>query len=423
MNRVKKRYEINNYPLSPIPLEVRNKWTTLSIIWAGFILTVSNFLTGTLVTEGLTLSRGFGAIILGNSLLFLVATVMGFIAQETGLSATYLTRFAFGIRGSKIISLLFSLSFICWSAIGIGLASKSLEHFTGWNAVFLSLVMTLLFGLTAAIGFPGMIRISSISVPVIVFISYFGIHHILTIGGIKLSALMLIRPIESMKFGQAVSIVVGSWIVGAVAAPDILRFALRKRDVLITMFITFVVLNSLQMGVGSVMGLVVASPDLPDILFHLGFGIAGSLLLIFLSWTTADNNLYASGLGIANFLDRGERIKTTVFSILLAGVLAIAGIYNYLGQFLSLVSLVFAPIGGVIITDFYLHRAGLIQHALYYQGIRWRGIVSAMLGILIGLYIKCEMPFALAFVTAALTYLIICLVKIWRKKTRDGISQ
>ncbi|QRN85555.1 cytosine permease [Clostridia bacterium] len=423
MNKVRKRYEINNYPLSPIPQEARSKWMGLSIIWAGFILTVSNFLTGTLISEGLTLSSSFGAIVLGNSLLFLVAMVMGFIAQETGLSATYLSRYAFGIRGSKIISLLFSLSFICWSAIGIGLAAKSLGHYTGWNVVFLSLVMTVLFGLTAVYGFPGMVRISSISVPIVVLISYFGIRQILAVGEIELSTLMLLKPTETMQYGRAVSIVVGSWIVGAVAAPDILRFALRKRDVLITMLLTFVLLNSLQTGIGAIMGLVVGSPDLPDILFHLGFGLFGSLLLIFLSWTTADNNLYASGLGIANFLDRGERIKTTTVSIVLAGVLAVGGMYNYLGQFLALVSLVFAPIGGVIIVDFYLHRAGLIQHALYYQGIRWRGIISVLAGILIGLYIESPMPFATAFLTAGLIYLLICVAKIYLSKSQKEISE
>lgn len=347
-----------------------------------------------------------------------VALVMGFIAQETGLSATYLSRYAFGIRGSKIVSFLFSLSFIGWGGVGIGLAAKSLNHFTGWNETFLSLVLMIIFGISAIYGFKGMVRISSISVPVVILISCFGIYEIFVTRGITFSTLLLIEPVESMNFGRAVSIVVGSWVVGAVAAPDILRFALRKRDVLITMLLAFMLINTLQTSVGAVMGVAVGSPDLPDILYHLGFGLFGAMLLIFLSWTTADNNFYAAGLGIANFLEQRDRIKPTTFSILLAGILAMAGLYNYLEHFLSLTSLVFAPIGGVIITDFYLHRAGLIQHALYYQGIRWRGIISVVVGIFLGVQISFSMPFAVAFLASAICYLAIIVICVIRDKAR-----
>jgi cytosine permease len=423
MQRVKKRYEIENYPLSPIPEKARSKWFRLTIVWAGFVLAVSNFMTGSLISEGLSLSSSFMAIFHGNMLLLVVAIIMGFIAQETGLSTAYLSRYAFGIGGSKFVSVLFSLSFIGWSGIGIGLAAKSLSHFTGWGEVFLSIVLTMIFGITAIYGFRGMVKISSISVPVIVLLSCFGIYEILATRGLSFSMLMLIEPAEPIGLGQAVSIVVGSWIVGAVAAPDILRFALRKRDVLITLLLAFLVFNSLQMCVGAVMGVVVGSSDLPEILYHLGFGLYGVLLLLFLSWTTSDNNFYAAGLGISNFLDHRDRIKPTIFSIVAAGVLAIMGVYNYLGYFLSLVSLVFAPIGGVIIVDFFLYRVGLIDHALYYQGVRWKGIIAVALGIFLGVWIEFAMPFATAFGAAAIAYLLICLATMKRNKNPKDINE
>lgn len=423
MQRVKKRYEIDNYPLTPIPEKARSKWFRLSIVWVGFILAVSNFMTGSLISEGLSLSRSFMAIFHGNALLLVVALVMGFIAQDTGLSTAYISRYAFGIRGSKIVSVLFSLSFIGWSGIGIGLAAKSLSHYTGWNDVFLSLVLTIIFGITAIYGFKGMVKISSISVPVIVLISCFGIYEVMATRQLDFSMLLLIEPVVPMQFGQAVSIVVGSWIVGAVATPDILRFALRKRDVLITMLLTFLGFSSIQMCVGAVMGMATGSSDLPDILYNLGFGLYGMLLLIFLSWSTADNNFYAAGLGITNFLDKRDRIKPTMFSIVAAGVLAMLGLYNYLGNFLSLVSLVFAPIGGVIIVDFYLYRVGLINHALYYQGVRWHGIIAVMLGIFFGVCIDFSMPFAMAFGAAALAYLVLSLATAKRNKYPEDMNE
>jgi cytosine permease len=189
------------------------------------------------------------------------------------------------------------------------------------------------------------------------------------------------------------------------------------------MMLTFLVFNSSQMFVGAVMGMATGSSDLSNILYNLGFGFIGVLLLIFLSWSTADNNFYAAGLSIANFLNHRDRIKPTMFSIAVAGILAMLGLYNYLGHFLSLVSLVFAPIGGVIIVDFYMYRIGLIHHALYYQGVRWKGIIAVVLGIYLGVSINFPVPFAVAFGVAALAYLVMSLFAGEFKKFPEDVNK
>lgn len=407
---VKKRYEIENFPISPIPAQARSNWVDLTIVWAGFVLAISNFLTGSLVSGGLGLMQATNAIMHGNVVLFVIAAGMGFIAQETGHSLTYTARYAFGVGGSKLLSALFSLTFIGWAAIGIGLAAASLSHFIHWNETFLVLMMTMLFAVSALYGFRGLVRVSAISIPVILLGSAFGINRILALEHISLSMLAIIRPAEPMPFGSAVSIVVGSWILGAVASPDVLRYARRRRDVVISMFLTFVVLASLQMWLGAVMGLTVGASDLPEILYELGFGVVGVLLLVFLSWSTSDNNFYAAGLGISNFLDRGSRILPTAFSVGLAGVLALAGLYRYLGDFLQVLSVVFAPIGGVCVVDYALYRLDFIQHDIFFQGVRWKGVTSLALGITAGALTSFSMPFLVSFGVAGLCYALVILL-------------
>jgi len=401
---------MENYPLSSIPSAARSKWLSLTMVWAGFVLAISNYLTGSLVAGGLNLSRSFMAIVHGNVLLFVGALFMGLIAQDTGLSTAFSSRYAFGVRGSKFVSGLISLSFIGWGAIGIGLAAESLSHAISLSDGWLVLVMTILFGLTAIRGFKGMLQISSVAIPLILFISFFGLYQVLQDRNIHMSMLLLIEPSEARGFGATVSIVVGSWIAGAISSPDILRYALRKRDVFISLLLALVIINSIQMGIGAVMGTAVGSSDLPHILGHLGFGAFGILLLVFMAWTTADNNFYAAGLGLTNFMNNRNRMLATVVSVMLAGVLALLGFYHYLGEFLSSISLIFAPVGGIIIADFYLNKVGQINHDLFYQGVRWKAMISLMLGIALGIWIPFPMPFFISFVGAALLYTIIILL-------------
>lgn len=89
----------------------------------------------------------------------------------------------------------------------------------------------------------------------------------------------------------------------------------------------------------------------------LGLGFFGAVVLIIGQWTTNDNNLYTSVLGLMNTLDgvvKISRMKLTFIVGIISTMIAGLGVYKYFVNFLSLLGVFIAPITGILIADFYL---------------------------------------------------------------------
>lgn len=416
MRDVFREPEVDNYPLDPVP---ESRRVILSVVWAGFILSVPNLITGGILAGGLGLPRAAVAVLHAYLLLGILAVLMGAIARAGGHSFAYTTRFAFGARGSRLLSVLFSLSFVGWAAIGIAISAKAVSLVSPLGYAGLCLVFTALFARTALGGFRGLVRLSFVSVPLILGLTLFGVFRVLARPGISLAALAALEPSGEIGFGTAVSVVVGSWVVGVVASPDIQRFALRRRDILISLLLSLVLLGALQTLGGTLMALAAGTPSLPRILVQLGFGIPGVLLLVFLCWSTVDNQIYAAGLGIANALQTRRRFWPGVLSILLAGVLALLRIDTVMVDYLQILSVVFAPVGAVVVADFFLGSAGLIDHDPLYRGIRWKGMGAFGAGILAGFLVGFPMPFFVSGMVAGSVYTIVILFSRREHCARD----
>jgi cytosine permease len=271
----------------------------------------------------------------------------------------------------------------------------------------IALLLTIIFSASAIYGFDGLARIASISIPIVLFISFFGLSKILSSNGFGFMTIFEIPPYSTMHFGSAISITVGSWIVGAIAAPDIMRYAFNKKDVRITMFITFFILNTLQISIGAAMGLVARTWNLPIVLNRLGFGLLGVVLLIFISWTTSDNNYYAAGLGLSNFMNRRDRILPTIICIVVGAVLSVIGIYKYFADFLHFLSIVFTPIGGIMIVDYLMvGRSGYNREDIL-SGFKWKPFLAFAIGVLGALLIETSLQFIYSMLISGIVYFLL----------------
>ncbi len=403
--------QIHDFPLEQVPNANRHGWLRLTIVWAGFVLCMTNFLTGSTVSYGLNLNQSLLALLIGNGILTGIAITQGMLAHKTGYSFSYLTRFTFGTLGAKVVSLFIALSFIGWSAVGIGLAAETVGPVVHLNPRLIALAFTAIFSLSALFGLYGMSRVSALGIPIILFISIFGLFQILRSKGFELVYLFEIPPYRTSSFGKAVSVTVGSWIVGAIAAPDILRYARRRRDVIISMLIAFLFINTLQQAIGSAMGLVTGTWNLPIILSKLGFGTFGIILLVFISWTTADNNMYAAGLGLSTFLDDRKRMMPTVICIIAGGILSVIGFYSYFSAYLYILSVIFTPVGSIMIVDYLLSSK---QRSYTEEGmlkVSWRAYASLAIGVTVGFLVNPEYGFAVSMLTGGAIYLLLVMVQ------------
>ena len=96
------------------------------------------------------------------------------------------------------------------------------------------------------------------------------------------------------------------------------------------------------------------SDDLTGILLTLGLGIPAIIVLTLAQWTTNTNNLYSAGLGFSVVFKRVPKSVITIIAGLIATALACFGIYDRFMTFLTYITMLVAPLGGIYTAEYLL---------------------------------------------------------------------
>jgi cytosine permease len=154
--------------------------------------------------------------------------------------------------------------------------------------------------------------------------------------------------------------VAGSFMLGAILAPDLTRFCRTGRDVFWVILIAIFVG---QFGLG-LAGVLLAHAARTRDVISIIFGIAGWLGVTVVGLATLklnDVNLYSSSLHLANlihviFQRRINRGVLTVALGLLGILFSILGILDHIVGFLLMLGVTVPPIGGILIVDYFILR-------------------------------------------------------------------
>lgn len=160
----------------------------------------------------------------------------------------------------------------------------------------------------------------------------------------------------TLTLGTGISLVVSSFVVGAVIAPDVSRYAKSPKHVVGGAVLAFAVVTPTVMAVGSLMALQTGTSDIVDILLRLGWGVIALLLLMLAQWTSNDNNLYSAALGFVVVFRRWKKWQLTGIAGAIGIVLALLGIYDNFTTFLTVLGIFIPPMAGVIAIDYYVTR-------------------------------------------------------------------
>jgi cytosine permease len=359
---------LEDFSLKPVPLAKRKSWIDIAVVWVGVTIVLSALLRGMMVGMGLgSTGRVLLAYLLGEVLLIGMMALTGYLGARHGLSTPLLVRRPFGEKGALLMSFCLAVAFLGWFGVQAGLFAETYKTFSGTrlSVSWLALVSGLLMMLPAVFGFRGLKALSWGAVPPMVIVFLYATAKM---GFRFLPAPELVRLSQShapspypMDLGAAASIVAGGFIVGAVTSADIFRYAKpRLRDILYAATVSMGASALMQLA-GSVLSMRTGlyHEQLPRIIIspeYAGLGIAGFLAIAFAQWTTNDSNLYSSVLAL-NTIIRWTRWKLALAVGILASFLAAWGILERLGLFLSLLSVAMGPIGGILVTDFYLLKS------------------------------------------------------------------
>ena len=360
-----KREALDDYSLKPVPLEKRKSWIDIAMVWIGVAIVLSALLRGMMIGLGLgSIQNVLLAYLLGEVLLVGMMALTGFMGAKQGLSTPLLARMSFGEKGSLLMSLCLALAFMGWFGIQAGLFAETLKAFaeTSLPIPLLAFLSGILMMVPAIFGFRGLKALSWGAVPPMVIIFLYaavkmGFRFLPVQELIRLNQNHSPSPYPS-TLGAAASIIAGGFIVGAVTSADVFRYARpRFKDILYAATFSMGI-SALMQLVGSILSMKTGlyHEHLPRIIIsseYAGLGIVGFLAIAFAQWTTNDSNLYSSVLAF-NVIIRWTRWKLALIVGVFASLLAAWGILERLELFLSILSIAVGPIGGIIISDYYL---------------------------------------------------------------------
>ncbi|MBS4219478.1 cytosine permease [Bacillus sp. FJAT-49711] len=390
----------NDYAREAVPESERKKWLSISLVWIAVGIDLSAMLFGAELGNGMNFNDALLSVIIGSAILGVLAAFCAYVGAVTGLSTSMISRFTFGISGAKFVSFFIAISLLGWFGVQAGFFAENASAAIK-GALGLELPMPLLAGIggilmmtTAIIGYRAIEKLSSWSVPLLLILVILAV--ILAIKQFGLSELK--APVDNVfSFGMAISLVISIFVTGAVISPDVSRWAKTKKDAVLASFFGFFFGNSFMIIVAMILSRIMDESSLTTIMITVGLGIPGILVLILAQWTTNTSNAYSSGLSLSVIFTRTNKAVLTLIAGLIGTFLAVLGIYDYFINFLSIMTLFIAPIGGVYTAYYYIGGAKLFD-TLNDKAFKFLPLTAWALGTLIS-WFTTEAPIGLELFT------------------------
>ena len=217
----------------------RNAGPLLALAFGwGFLVT--GLFTGGLLGNGLPFWPDIVlASFLGNLVNFIIGAFVGYIGYKTACNSGILYRYVYGNAGAYIPVVFISILLIGWQGIVVGAFGATWttalhpelpvsEIFSSTTFYIAAVFAGILYTATTYFGVKGLEKVSIPSVAVLVFVGLYAIYlNIQQAGGLSnfqaLSAELAAK--NPLTMVQAINLVIGSWIVGAVVMPEYTRFA------------------------------------------------------------------------------------------------------------------------------------------------------------------------------------------------------
>jgi cytosine permease len=346
-------------PLTPLrPEQRRNTGPMLLLAFGwGFLI------TGLLVGGGLGAGQPFWPDLvwnafLGNLVNFVVGAAVGYMGYQTACNSALLYRMVYGNAGAWVPVLFLTVLLVFWQGIVVGAFSFAwVQTFDSPWFYAVAVFAGLLYTVTTYFGVKGL---EDVALPASLILTavllYAGWYNVDKAGGWDAFLAMSAATAAKNPIGdlQAVNLVIGSWIVGAVVMPEYTRFAKSAWVAIAIPFIVLIVAQFFLQLVGAMGGVVSGSADFTAYMRTAGTAISlfGLVAMSFALWTTGDANLYLPSIQTASLFRRPKRVMVVVLGLL--GTVIGLGIYQRFMEFIGTLANVVPPLIGPVIVDYYL---------------------------------------------------------------------
>ena len=326
------------------------------------------------------------ASLIGNPIVYLILALVGFMGYKIASTNMGLCRVPFGIKGSKLPSILNALQFVGWCGVNTYIAATALStiitYFTGGdiysagNIIVSVLLIMLVSTATAVYGARYISKAQVIAVVCLVALSVWISYKIFTL--VSFSDLwgwsLADNPKNtnwSLTMGGGLDIVLANGFAWVMCIADYTRYTTSKRAATIwPMFgAAFGMLWFLIVGAAGAIAVAVMngglfdpySADLAYITGTLGMGMVANILIVISTVAVNMINIYSGGFSTANII---EKLPAKLSMIVVGTLAALIGLSPLiLGSFLDTFQVFLIFLGAffpaciaIMLVDFYLLR-------------------------------------------------------------------
>ncbi|QBY46604.1 cytosine permease (plasmid) [Arsenophonus nasoniae] len=418
----------DEYVFSRLPEEKKVSLFDITIVRIGMATSLAQFMLGATLGHRMTFIEAMIATTLGSLVLVFVSFGLGYAGMKESLSTSVLSKMCgFGKIGSILIGFIISISSLGWFGINISLISQGFVNtvFPNISLGLITVMTGLFFTILVSFGFNGLSITAKLAVPLFLMVILF----------VSLKEVFF-SPINNFNFshpngkllsiGDAATMVAGLFIVGALITPDISRYCKNDKHVFWMIFSSILVGEFFINGIAILVSHALGTDNVVEIMLHSA-GFIGLLTIILSAIKVNDTNLYSSSIHISAFLEAITKRKSnysvvTIILGLFGTLLSVLGILNYFVDFLSMLGVIFPPIAGVMLVDYYILKTsrkildktrekGLLPDDSSTPLIGWSAIIACIIGTIVGVVLKFGIPSLNSILVAGLAYWVLMKVK------------
>ncbi|MBR0460155.1 MAG: cytosine permease [Victivallales bacterium] len=356
----KKQFD-HDFAQSEVPEKSRRGFWAMFVVMLGFTFFSASMLTGWNMGKGLPLKSFLWAMVAGNLILGVYTSTLAYMASKTGLSIHLMSRHTFGSKGSYLPSAILAITQIGWFGVGVAMFAVPVQKYLAGKGITCNIWVPILFSgaaftASAYFGIKALAIVSVIAVPLVALGGGFSAIKVFMDNPEAWQKLISFTPDEThaITMSTAIALAVGSFISGGTCTPDFTRFAKSKTIAVSTTAIAFFLGNSLMFLFGAVSGMFYNTDDISNVMVVQGLLVPAIIVLGLNIWTTNDNALYTSGLGISNITGFPKKLVVILNGFL--GTVFAMTLYNNFVGYLSFLNTLIPPVGAVLVADFFLFR-------------------------------------------------------------------
>ena len=388
---IRKPSQVEEYHGRPVPMQDRLGFAKPAWVWSGFGIAFICAVIGGSIQQGLGTWGAISAIILGNAILFVYASALGYASGRWGLNFPLTVRATFGNRGAVVpIIILAGLvtgwySFHTWLTADIVRVAFDIQS----TAVVagIAVAVGVIYAGPVIFGIRSMALIRKIAIPAMVlFVVYYTVVKVIPVGGEIFNR----TGDGSISFWAGVGMAWATFAVSGTMTGDIVRYVRTGKQAVGVTAVAFLFSNAPFMIMGAIFAAAINDPSVPYFLDTSSPAILVALagIAILSTWSTADACLYNASMGFSNGIGplnwQRAGMLATALGILLAATGAVGNVVNIL----ILIGIVVPPIGAAIIVDYFVLRGDRGFGAARSSQTNWAAIIAVLFGIVAGLIMR-----------------------------------